>query len=67
MRTKLVRNLVVLGATVSLLTAASPAQADVTVGGQVVRAGSCDVTLLSVTFDPATGQVRRVTGVQVTC
>lgn len=47
--------------------AALPARADVTAGGQVVSTGSCDVTLLSVTFDPATGQLKQVTGAQVDC
>lgn len=64
---KKARSIVVaMGAAAVALAPMAPAHAT-TVGGQSVSAGPCDVTVASVTFDPATGRIEQVTVGHVDC
>ena len=45
---------------------AADSSAPVTVGGQVVSAGGCDYKVVSLTIDPATGQIS-FTGASIDC
>ena len=57
----------VVGVVAALMAVAAPARADVVVGGQSAKAAGCDVVLAQIVFDPATGRIKSITGVQVDC
>ena len=61
------RKTAVVGVVAALMAVASPARADLVVGGQSAKAGGCDVVLAQVVFDTRTGRIKSITGVQVDC